>query len=936
VKSNSIKACMMASTLLAGFGAIAAPAVAQDDDVITVTGSRLLNANLVASSPITQVDAEEFDLSGTTRVEDLLNTLPQLAPSFDSFTVNPTTGFATADLRGLGTARTLVLVNGQRMQPGGIRSQAVDLNQIPASMVQRVEVLTGGASAVYGSDAMAGVVNFIMDREFEGFEINVGVSGYQHDNRNSYLQGLMDARGFDYPTGNSGIDGRTYNIDFALGSTFGGGAGNASAYFSYRKNESLLQGARDYSSCALNNAGTVCGGSANNIDPNFFVVHPDLVGWAHPTTGGNWNAGQSGVYNYAPVNHYQRPDERWNAGAFFNYEVNSMFRPYMDIMFTSTSTSVQIAESGTFFVNYFEEDCTNPLLGNMCSDLGLDPGTPVGFYVGKRNVEGGPRVSDIASTSFRVVVGTEGDLSANWAYNTSFLVARNNSSEANINDFLVDRIQDAVLGCPAGSYSGCIPYNVFEQGGVTEAAAANLGGAGLRDGETAMYVAQGYVTGDTGIAFPGAEDSISLVGGVEWRRSTYQVITDFNMTNGNFAGAGGPRLGIDGAFDVSELYFEAGVPLVAGLNAELGYRYSNYNTSGGVSSYKAALSWEPSDMIRFRGGFNRAIRAANVGELFSTQQIALWGGSDPCAGATPEFTLAQCVNTDLNPALYGAVPDSPASQYNQFTGGNPNLSPETADTFTIGFVASPFDGMSISVDYYDISIEDRIGTIGANTILRFCGTTGQAFLCDKVNRNATTGDIWIGSNLATSGYIENTSDNYGNLIWRGLDISADYGMDFMGGDLDINYVASVAIEQTVEPLPGVDETATFDCVGVINTSCQTPDYRHTVRFNYNQGSWWSASLRWRYVGAMDYTNTDGTAGSTDTLVASRGGVGSFNYLDLTGTFDVRDNATLTVGVNNIMDREPPMVGGTLTLNANAPGGYDQNGRFLHASLNVRY
>lgn len=991
---------LLRTSVLAGFvaaGAAAAPAIAQEEgaqqrDTIRVTGTRIINPNLVSSSPITSVDASDFNLSGTTRVEDLLNTLPQMAPSFDAFTVNPTTGFATADLRGLGTARTLVLVNGQRLQPGGIRSQAPDLNQIPAAMLGRVEVLTGGASAVYGSDAMAGVVNFIIDRNFEGVSLTVGASGYQHNNRNSYLQGLMDARGFDYPTGNSGIDGRSYHVDFAVGSSFAGGAGHASGYVTYRRNDELRQGARDYSSCALNAAGTVCGGSATSPIPSFFFdpflmdangdpiiphVQDEDGNWVPNTSASNplgqligstaanidstntWNTGLAPLYNYAPINHYQRPDERWTAGAFLSYEVNPMLRPYMDFMFAHTNTSVQIAESGTFFVNRLVLDCADPVLGTACTDLAdfagevtirdangdeveveafVDPSQPVAVYVGKRNSEGGPRVSDIESTSFRIVLGSEGDFGNGWEYNASFMYGANSSNESNRNDFLTPNLGTAMLACndpDLVNTPSC--YNVWQFGGVTPEAAAALGGVGMRQGKTELYQVGAYVTGDTGFAFPGAADNISAVFGFEWRRSNFEVRSDTNMALGLFTGLGGPRPPISGGFDVTEFYAEAGIPLFANLSAELGYRYSNYNTSGGVSSYKVGLGWEPTDIIRFRGGYNRAIRAPNVGELFAQQQISLWGGADPCAGEDPEFTAAQCANTGVSGAQYGNIGESPASQYNQFSGGNPNLQPEIADTWTIGFVATPMNNLSVSVDYFHVAIEDQIGSIGANTILRFCGLTGDPFLCSRVNRNPATGDLWRGSDLATSGFVSNLADNFGNLTWSGIDFTAAYATDFLGGNLGVNFNGSYALKQEVEPLPGINPDATYDCAGNINTSCQTPSWRHTVRATYDMDSWWSASVRWRHVGSLDYVNTDGSPGTADQLLVGNGGeLGSFNYIDVTGTFDVRPNATLTVGVNNLFDREPPMVGSGLALNGNAPGGYDQNGRFLFARVNLSY
>ncbi|HUG99502.1 MAG TPA: TonB-dependent receptor [Gammaproteobacteria bacterium] len=937
-------ALMTAGAASAGLygGALAAQEPLEE---IVVTGTRIRDANLISTSPVATVSQDEFRFSGTTRVEDLLNTFPQLAPSFDAFTVNPTTGFATADLRGLGTQRTLVLVNGHRLQPGGIRAEARDLNQIPAALVKRVEVLTGGASAVYGSDAMAGVVNFILDTDFEGVSVNVGASGYQHDNDNTYIQELMDARGFSYPVDGSGPDGRAYNVDVAMGSAFADGRGHAMAYATWRKNRELRQEDRDYSSCALTGGGTSCGGSSTAPNPNFFLLHSDLVGFAHMEGDGSWAPGVGELYNYAPVNHFQRPDERWTLGSSLKYEVNSSFRPYLETMFANSNTSVQIAQSGTFFVNFLEFDCSDPLIGSMCADLGLDPAEEVGVYVGKRNVEGGPRVSDIESNSFRIVAGVEGDVWDNWGYNISYNYGRNSSNEANRNDFLTVRLEDALLQCPEGSFSGCIPYNVWVPGGVTAEAAASLGGVGMRQGATAYTGFGAYLTGSTGIALPTAQDPISLVVGANYGKEEYAVRSDTNMAAGAFTGLGGPRPPVDGAFDVKEAYFEAGIPLYQGgdvlqnFSADIGFRRSDYSTSGGVNSFKLGLSAQVTDYFRFRGGFNRAIRAPGVGELFDVQQIALWGGDDPCAGATPEFTLAQCQNTGATAAQYGSIVASPADQYNQFIGGNLELEPEEADTVTFGFVATPIDNLQISVDYYQIDISDRIGTIGAETVLRFCGLTGDPFLCDKVNRNATTGDLWLGSSLETSGFVENLNANFGNLLWRGVDLVVQYRHDLMGGSMSYSLVGSYSLEQEIEPLPGVNPDATFDCSGVINTTCvnpATPDWKHTARATYAR-DWYSVSLRYRHVGSLDYENTDGTPGTTDAILVGKGNVlPSYNYFDLSASLDVIDNVSLTFGVNNIFDKEPPMVGGTLSLNGNAPGGYDQLGRFLFASANVRF
>jgi outer membrane receptor protein involved in Fe transport len=946
------------------FAQTPAPAPAAAAETVTVTGSRIKRTEL-SSAPIAEVGAEEFKLSGATRVEDLLNTLPQLSSDFDSFTVNPTTGFATIDLRGLGSGRTLVLVNGQRLQPGGIRSEARDINQIPAALIKRVDILTGGASAVYGADAMAGVVNFILDTEFEGFSGTVGWSGYRHKNDNAYIQRLMDARGFSYPKGTSGPDGQAENVDLALGSSFADGKGHAMAYFTWRQNDELRQGARDYSSCALNALGTACGGSGTSPIPNFLVAGTIPAGFdfngngtiennernfnfrsARLRSDGGWEVGAPPAYNYAPINHYQRPDTRWTLGSSVKYEVNKHFRPYLETMFSNTNTSVQIAESGTFFVNDPAYSCTDPLVGTLCADLGIDPAAnDLQIYVGKRNVEGGPRVSKIESNSFRAVSGVEGDLVGGWSYNLSYLYGRNSSNEVSENDFITNRIDDALRGCPAGSFDGCVPYNVWVPNGVTAEAASKLAGTGIRTGATSLEAVNFYVTGDLPFTIPSARNPVSLVVGVESRSERYRVDVDANWQAGAFAGGGGPRTPIDGKVGVKELFLESTIPLFASrgflksIDADVGYRSSDYSTSGNVNSYKVGgnVSFGP---VRVRAGFNRAIRQATTGDLFSDQQIGLFSGSDPCAGATPAFTLEQCRRTGVTDAQYGSISASPANQYNQFTGGNPNLKPEQGDTITLGLVVNPIRGMSVSLDYYSIEITERIGTIGASSILNFCGRTGDPFLCSKIRRGAS-GDLWIGSDPATSGRVENLTANFGDLKWEGLDLGVQYETSLFGGKLFTGFQGTLQLKQQIAPLPGINDGATYDCVGTINTSCQSPEWKHSLSFRYSK-DWWTANIRWRHIGELEYVNTDGTqppptASTTDRLLRDNGyKLNAFNYLDVSGSVKIGKATTLAFGINNVFDKEPPMVGSTLVLNANSIGGYDQIGQYLFANVNVRF
>jgi outer membrane receptor protein involved in Fe transport len=922
-------------------------------DTVVVTGTRIQSQTITASSPVTEIQREEFQFSGATRVDDLVNQYPQMSPYFDSFANNPSTGYATIDLRGLGPQRTLTLVNGNRLMPGSTiftnGANPTDISIIPAALVSRVDILTGGASAVYGSDAVAGVVNFILDTEFEGVSLNAGYSAYQHKNDNEYIQGRQDARNFPYEDGNSGFDGVSKTIDIAIGSSFADGAGHAMAWLTWRENDALFQGQRDYASCALNAAGTACGGSATNAAGNFYIYQadPSFASGYHGESAslnpdGSWRDSYGAPYNYAPINYFQRPDERYTFGSSVKYDVNEHFRPYLETMFLNRKDSSQIAESGAFFTKIPGLlDCDTSFLGSLCADLGFDPALGgVGIYVAKRNVEGGPRIRVDETNSFRAVFGAEGAINESWSYNASFLYGSTRDISQGLNDFLSPRIVQGLLGCPAGSFTGCIPYNVWQPGGVTSAAAQALSGTSLYETSTTLTQLSAYLTGDLGFGLPSADgENIALVIGGETRRAEYDFNADSDSQAGNFAGAGGPALPLTGETKVTEFFMESQIPIVrdAGFleafNIDLGYRLSDYDLSGNADTYKIGFTADMG-MVRARGGYNRAIRAPSTGELFATHQIGLFTGSDPCSGASPTFTQAQCLNLGVSAAQYGNIAANPAGQYNQFTGGNPDLDPEAADTYTLGFVIQPLDGLTFTVDYFDIAIEDTIATIGSPVILEFCGLTGDPFLCDRVQRSAQ-GDLWRGSNPATSGFVVNLTDNFGERNYRGLDLGATYRWESFGGRMSASVQGSYLLEDENVPLPGVNDTATYDCAGVINLFCQSPEWRHIANLRYAR-DWYTVNLRWRYYGSMDYVDNNGAPLTTDTLVAANGGIGAYNYFDLSGSAFIGELGELTVGINNVADKEPPLVGTTLALNANAPGGYDAVGRYFFTNFSVKF
>jgi outer membrane receptor protein involved in Fe transport len=930
--TKAIRASIGASLLLSA----AMPLMAQDTteeaelEEVIVTGSLIKRADgFESSSPVVVATAADISATGISKIEDYLNSLPQLDAGQNSYISNGASGTASLDLRGMGSSRTLTLINGRRMGGGSAYSSSADTNQIPTAMIERVEVLTGGASTVYGADAVAGVVNFVMRKDFEGVELKMGTSGFQHDNSNSYVAGLMDARGFDYPKGGGGTDGRADTVDLVMGSSFADGKGHATTYVTWRKGSELRQGARDYSSCALNSTGTSCGGSGNAIVPNFYISQLDANGnldWGSYEywtldSGSNFIPSSGNIYNYAPINHFMRPDEKWSVGTMMDLQINDSVELYAEVMATDYNTKAQIAESGTFFAEEYHLPYESALLNDsqrqaLTDTWGLGAGDEFAVYIGKRNVEGGPRASVMTNASFRVVLGARGE-AAGWDYDVNYQKNSVDSSVTYINDFFAPRIGEALVDNT---------YSVFTYNGVTSEQANMLTGVAMLRADLSTEVFFAQASRDTGISLPTTDSNIQVAMGVERRDMSYDRDSDTVFEEGMLLGQGGATKSIAGSYSVTDVFFEAAIPVLENLDAELGFRASDYSTSGNHNTYKFGFTYAPSDMVTIRTGYNRTIRSPNITTMFAPQNQGLWAGSDPCAGETPDYTAAQCALTGVTAGQYGSIVASPASQYNALYGGNTEVNPEVADTISFGIVANPIEDLTVSIDWWSVQLEDAIGSVSAATSLKECAENNNAALCALINRG-NAGTLWLG----TSGYISSTTTNLGEVNFAGVDLIATYGMEVGGGDLALRLNGSRSLERETLVLPGV-ETTRVDCNGIANDAqCTYPnmDWRHSLSATYSKDDW-TVGAAWRYFGSVDYQ------GSNDVL-ASDGALDAVSYVDLNGSYTLSENITFSGGARNLLDKEPPMVGGGLNAtNANSYGNYDVLGRYVYADVTFSF
>lgn len=958
--SLAIQRAMSGVAIAATAASLPTAAQAQDTlEEVIVTGSRIAqDPNLITSSPVTTVQSQELVFRGVIRVEDLINDLPAIIPELTANESNGATGTATLDLRGLGSDRTLVLTNGHRMGFGDVFALAPDINQVPGSLIERVEVLTGGASTTYGSDAMAGVVNFVMRDDFEGVQINYQYSAYNHSQGNDTVQGDIANSGF-IQADDSVWDGDAHNIDLIVGVNSPDGKGNITAYIGYREVDPVIQADRDYSVCALNaNVGEGCGGSAT-LPTGLFS---DFLGSYYTVQGTNFIPWDFSYYNYAPSNHYQRPDERWTGGLFGHYELNQHVEGYAEFQFMDDYSNAQIAPSGAFFVTN-QISCDNPYLSAQqaatINGLGYPcvpgAGDVVPWYIGRRNVEGGFRNDDIEHTSWRSLVGIRGQINDDWSYDAFVNFSRTKLTEQYNNDLSTTRIIRAldvvdVGGVPTcqsvvdGSDPNCVPWNIFQTDGVTQAALNYLYIDLYSKGRLKQNQYVGFLNGDLtnmGMVSPWAEDGVQIVLGGEYRDESMNYDPDQGYNSGDGAGQGGPTADVSGGNSVGEFFMEMKIPIVQGmdwiqsLTADVGYRYSDYSIGGTTDTYKFSGEWTVVDAFKLRGGYSRASRVANIRELFEPRNLSLWSGSDPCAGATPSQTQAQCANSGVTAAQYGSVPDNPAGQYNQISGGNIALIPETSDSFTIGAVVDMGDyipNLQFSVDYWSIQIEDAIDDLDAQFTINQCGLTGDPAYCTLVNRASTNGNVWIGSS-ATAPHVVATNVNIGFFEVSGIDLIANYSYDIGEyGSLDFNFRGTWIDKADQQLSPGA---AIDHCVGTWGNECgrPTPEWKHV--FNTTWNTPWNivGNMAWRYVGEVDeYDLNRYTADGQ-------------HYLDMSLTYtptwlDI-GQTTFQVGANNILDSDPPVSGyfGDLSVYGNGntvPGTWDALGRYFFIGLSQKF
>ena len=947
----------------------------QELDVVTVTGSRV-KRDFASDSPIVSVGSEVLTQTGSNNIEQVLNQLPQFVPSITTTSNNPANGGqANIDLRGLGTLRNLVLMDGRRLPPSN-SDGTVDINIVPAALIDHIEVATGGASAVYGSDAIAGVTNFIMKKNFEGVALQ---TEYGETAQN---------------------DGAEWMSSLTMGSNFAGDRGNAVFSFQYTKRDVIFQDARDFSRVTLDvsragnkpqGSSTIPEGRYDRATANSHTqaamdqvfaqygaapgsvprgqsigFNPDgtvfSTGTGNPNSVVNFRGNQDDVgfnpnsftYNFAPPNELQLPVNRWNLAGFANLNMSEHANAYMQAFFTSYETETQLAPVPA---TGLKVPVTNPYIpGDLRTLLASRPDPNADFTFRQRMESVGPRQGTNDYDVYQLLGGIKGDIGESLQWNVYAATAQVRGEEILNNDVSLTRMEE-LLKSPTGGADKCDGgYNPFGGPAGLSASCADYLRSYFTNRTTLDHRLAEATLGGKAFTMPAGDAQFSV--GVSWRDEKFEFNPDNAIARGDSVGFL-QQSPLEGSYNMKELFGELYLPVLENarvaktLGFTLGARASDHSISGTAQSYKLEGTWQPIEAMRFRSSYQRAVRAPSISELFTpgTQNFpALL--EDPCdalstartAGANADAANGGsgkvrdlCVQQGIPLADVDSFSSGAVTQVETFSGGNPDLKEETADTWTFGVVLnSPWEGaasnLHASVDYYSIKLKDAIFSIPAGEILLLCyGYAGNNPnldandpACQSINRvtdssgNPSDGTPWVPS--------QGTA-NVSSLDTAGIDFQVDWGLDLgKAGTLDLNLMANWLQKWTIDYLPSI---ASIDYKGTVGDGVGSAyaDYKLFLNTSWNYGPL-GLGLRARYLPAMD--NKYLTYAPVTTV-----SVPSVTYLDVNASWKLGDSVDLHLGVENATDEQPPLYTASIQMNTD-PSTYDPLGRRYYLRANMRF
>lgn len=922
---------------------------------IVVTGSRIPRNTLVTPSPVTVLSAEDIEISGAVNIGDLLNQLPALGStrgSQNSDRFIGTAGLNMLDLRRLGTSRTLVLVNGQRHVAGSIGTAAVDINSIPAALIERVEVVTGGASAVYGADAVTGVINFIMKDNFQGTQIEIQ-TGSSHD-------GLERS-----------------SLDIVSGFNFADNRGNAVIAFEYSKTGDITAADRGIPPVRLvdnpldGDSVDADGNVINDGIPDEILVQYagldfinrggladingvsyffDAPGSFRPQNfGTDFGGGECGggcdFLDLTDFVNLSTPQERYAMTAMLDYRIVDDHVMSFEGKFVNSQASGRGQPHFNFGNLFIAAD--NPYLAPELATIMLDNDIE-DFGLNRFNVDAGLRGQLNERQTTRVRFGLSGPLSKRVNYEVNAIYGRTTSSQLStfnrINERFyaaADAVRDAdgnivcrssldiesintSLARPvmAGIVGDCVPVNLFGDGAVSQEAIDYFSTVAVRHAEIDQAVFNATVNG---LLFTLPAGTVDFAAGVESREETSNdqpdSLNQLGLTFGNALQAE------SGRYNVSEVFGEVRLPLLNNvflardLSLDLAARFSDYSTIGNTFTYKAGLEWAPIESVRFRGTFSDADRAPNIGELFGPQNQNFFNVLDPCSEDRLDLgTNGRSVREENCRALGIPVGFDSEDQSSRdgLSGGNPGLEEESSESFTVGVVWEATDDLWFAIDYWDISIDNAISSASAQAILDRCvdavGGIDNAF-CGLIDRDEDY-------NISL---ITQTLQNIAGMEASGIDLEIRYGTELAGGDLGVKLITTWLEKNDAFPFQE-DPSSRERSQGVIGD----PEYSSQLDISW-QNDRYSGNWSVRYIDTMllmDREDFEVNPDARDFLYT-----GNVVYHDLYASVQLGDGLSVSLGIDNVLDEDVPAYS---TGTGGSTGIFDNIGRFYYGAMRYSF
>ncbi len=948
----------------------------QNMQEVVVTGSRIITPNLDSPSPVQTITSEQLEGTGIINVQEILLKNPTMGTPLFSRTnsafLTSGAGVATVDLRNLGVERTLTLIDGRRFVSGVPGSAAVDYNTIPTQFIDRIDVLTGGASAVYGSDAVAGVVNIILKKNFEGIALD-GQYGASAES-----------------------DSEETQVGLTFGTTTADDRGNIMAHVGYTKQGAVFS--RDRTRSAIDQAST---GAAVTGDPEdlFDITRPFYSGFAPQGRFFTGNGDENGItydaagnvipwdqngeltaatgFNRSAFRTIAVPVERYLFAGRGSFDFTENHGLFFEGTYASTNASSNIepfglaaediypATGGQIPVE-FEVDGTlvrNPVVPDEVFNTATDSDEDGlrDFYFAKRLSDFGPRTSDARRDTFRIVGGLQGSFSdENWRYEAFYAYgqtkeAQTSSGQVNVLNFRnaleaiadvedVDNdgnVTEAICRDANARIQGCVPVNVFGYDSFTPEAVNYI----EAPGSLATFTSQRLIGANlTGSLFEMPAGPLAVAVGIEYREETsdseFDALTQAGL---NASNAIPPTRG---EFDVGEAYLEASVPLLSDvpfadqLTLRAAVRASDYSTVGSTLSWNGGFEWSPMPSLRFRVIRALSTRAPNIGELFQPpSQTFPTGVQDPCVGVTATSADPTSVACRAAPGVAANIAANGVFELTQadfqgisgFDRGNPDLEEEEGNSWTVGAVIKPggiavLEDFDFSVDYYRIDISNAITLRDRNFILSQCYGGGDTSLCQFVTRRPNP----IGPNNAGSiEFLDADITNTGGEFAEGVDLTVGYTGSIGPGNFGARLSYTHVLEHYQIPLDGGDRDYLANEVG-------DSEDRAYLSLQYSLGRF-GATLQTTYLSSADLD--DQFLASFD---VERGDIGipSATYVDAQVTFSPTDEYEVFVGANNLFDEEPPAIisglPGNVTGTETDAGTYDAIGRRWYAGVRIRF